>query len=196
MPQATGNYVFFIAADDDADLYLGTNASPASKRLIAQQEGWAGRNNWVSHGGGPFASTQRRSDLWTPDGGVTQPYAGGIPLEVGQRDWIEAAHRERSKDNVAVTYKLLTEPDPMDGDAPRLVGALIGYMAEPAAVERPVLVVSQQGNKIVISWSPAGVSWRAVRCWGPGPGGSLRRRRIRRSYRSVAVRSTSGWCGR
>ncbi|MEJ5237932.1 MAG: PA14 domain-containing protein, partial [Limisphaera sp.] len=51
VPPVTGDYVFFIAADDDADLYLGTNASPASKRLIAQQEGWSGRNNWITHGG-------------------------------------------------------------------------------------------------------------------------------------------------
>ncbi|NGO40469.1 hypothetical protein G4L39_13860, partial [Limisphaera ngatamarikiensis] len=111
VPPVTGNYVFFIAADDDADLYLGTNASPASKRLIAQQEGWAGRNNWLSHGGGggPLASTQRRSDLWSPDGGVSQPYGLGIPLVAGQKYWIEAIHREGSGgDNLGV-YFLTTD---------------------------------------------------------------------------------------
>jgi len=128
VPPVTGNYVFFIAADDDADLYLGTNASPASKRLIAQQEGWAGRNNWISHGGGggPLAWSQRRSDTWSPDGGMTMPYNAGIPLVAGQKYWIEAVHREGDGgDNLGVYFKRVEDPDPTDGLPSNLTGDVI-----------------------------------------------------------------------
>ncbi|MCS7089717.1 MAG: PA14 domain-containing protein [Verrucomicrobiota bacterium] len=170
IPPQTGDYVFFISSDDQSRLYISTNSDqPAAKVLVAEQRSWNNARQWVSGND----ADRRRSDTFTPDG-VNYPYAMGIRLEAGRRYYIEAVHREGGGgDNVAVTYKLLTEPDPMDGDAPRLVGAVIGYMAEPAPVERPVLVVSRQGNNIVISWSPAGGQLESSTVLGPGAGWQL-----------------------
>lgn len=131
IPPTTGDYTFFISADDDADLWLGTNSSPASVRLIAQQEGWAGNRQWVTHGGGgsALASFQRRSDNWTPDGGLTYPYVTGIPLVAGQKYFIMATHREGGGgDNLGVYAKLHTAPDPLDGDPSNLTGPAVSML--------------------------------------------------------------------
>lgn len=125
-PPADGKYVFFIACDDDADLYLSTDAQPANKRMIAQETSWAGARVWV---GGTGSLAQKRSDQWSPDEGMTQPGAEGYDLVKDTPYYIEAIHHEGGGgDNLAVTYKLIDDPDPVDGDAPKLVGPVIRYM--------------------------------------------------------------------
>src|SRR5205823_6043960 len=37
VPTATDYYVFFLACDDDSDLFLSTDGNPANKRLVAQE---------------------------------------------------------------------------------------------------------------------------------------------------------------
>lgn len=133
IPPTAGNYVFFISADDDSDLFLSTNEDPANKRLIAQEEAWSGSRDWVS--AGPNSSvSQKRSDQWSPDEGATVPFANGIPLAAGQRYYIEAVHHQGAGgNNLAVTYKLTSEPDPADDDAPRLDAANrnIAFISRP-----------------------------------------------------------------
>ena len=124
-PPADGKYVFFVACDDDADLFLSTDASPANKRMIAQETSWAGARVWV---GGTGNVNQKRSDLWSPDDGVTQPGAEGYDLFKDTPYYIEGVfHEGGGGDNFAVTYKLIDDPDPVDGDAPKLVGPVIRY---------------------------------------------------------------------
>lgn len=128
VPPADGKYVFFIAADDDADLFLSTDSSPANKKLIAQEGGWSGSRNWITIGGAPSVNTQKRSDQFSPDGGYTYPGDGGYDLKAGQTYYIEAvAHEGGGGDNLAVTYTLYGELDPLDGDPPTLVGDVIRY---------------------------------------------------------------------
>ena len=55
VPATTDDYVFFIASDDDGDLFLSTDDKPANKKLIAQEAGWSAARRWVrtqrsSHG--------------------------------------------------------------------------------------------------------------------------------------------------
>jgi hypothetical protein len=131
VPPTTGNYVFFLNSDDDADLFLSTNESPANKRLIARVTGWSGSTlGWNQTGGGGDSLAQRRSDAFTdPDTGL-QPYATGIPLVAGQRYYIEGVHNEGGGgDFFAATYKLTTEPDPVDGEDSRISGNAIGFYA-------------------------------------------------------------------
>jgi len=166
IPPQTGDYVFFISSDDESRLFISTNSDqPAAKVWVAHQRDWNDARMWVS---GNNAS-QRRSDQFTPDGGANYPYAQGIRLEAGRRYYIEAIQREGGGgDNLAVTFKLMNENDPVDGDAPLLTGNVIGYMAEPAPVEPPVLTVGRQGDNVVISWSPAGGRLESSPVLGPG----------------------------
>src|SRR4051812_31033926 len=39
VPPVSGNYTFWIASDDNSELWLSTDSNPATKRLIAQVSG-------------------------------------------------------------------------------------------------------------------------------------------------------------
>jgi len=122
-PQVSGNYVFFISADDDADLFLSTDATPAHKQLIAQEVDWAGDEEWVGNAGGSGARqvTQKRSDQWSVDTNTPPPYPNGIPLVANTSYYIEAVHHEGGGgDHVEATFKLVGEPDPENGDPSKI----------------------------------------------------------------------------
>ena len=42
----TGNYIFWVAADDSAQVWLSTNASPTNKVLIASVTSYTGQDQW------------------------------------------------------------------------------------------------------------------------------------------------------
>jgi hypothetical protein len=129
IPPTTDGYVFFVAADDDTDVFLSTNSSPANKRLIAQEAGYSGADNWQTIGGNGSTASQKRSDQWSPDGGTTVPYSAGIPLVAGQKYYIESVeHNGTGGDNWAITYETMTEltadpSQPLDGSASRMTAA-------------------------------------------------------------------------
>jgi PA14 domain len=109
LPPATDNYTFFTACDDDSDLFLSTDNTIANKRLIAQETGWKGMDQWLLGGGGSASWGQARSDQWSPDNGATIPYANGIPLNAGQPYYIENVHHQGGGgDNFSVTYQTAT----------------------------------------------------------------------------------------
>jgi hypothetical protein len=128
VPPATGDYVFFMNSDDDADLFLSTDNTPGNKRLIAAESGWSGTGlGWTQTGGGGDSLAQRRSDQFTDPATGTQPYATGIHMIGGQRYYMEGVHKEGGGgDYFAVTSKLFADPDPVNGNDSTLVGNVIG----------------------------------------------------------------------
>jgi hypothetical protein len=81
---ATGNYTFYVASDDDSELWLSTDATPATKKKIASVSGYTGSREWTK-----FSS--QRSTV--------------VTLQAGQRYYIEALHKEASGgDNLAVGW--------------------------------------------------------------------------------------------
>ncbi len=129
-PTQSGNYVFWVAADDDADLYLSTDDNPANKRLIAQQPGWGGIKEWTTaENGGQTdtpAATQKSSATWSPDGGATKPFANGIALVAGKSYYIEGImHEGGGGDNFGFTA-LVAGNTPTNGDDTTLAGSVIG----------------------------------------------------------------------
>ena len=82
---ATGNYFFYIAADDAARVYLSTTESAANKTEIVSVASFTGFQQWSE-------SAPRRS--------------AAIALQAGQRYYIEVQHREGSSgDHVTVAWK-------------------------------------------------------------------------------------------
>jgi len=148
VPPSNGLYVFFLNSDDDSDLFLSTDDTPANKRLIAQESGWSNPWNWESVGGGSTIS-QKRSDQWSPNGGVTQPYASGISLLGGKHYYMEQDYSQGGGgENLEATFKLTTDPDPVSGAAvTRLTGNAIAINAVRcsyvAFTEQPSNVVAQ-----------------------------------------------------
>jgi hypothetical protein len=46
IPPTSGNYVFWIASDDNSALYLSTDEQPANKVQIASVNSWTPPRNW------------------------------------------------------------------------------------------------------------------------------------------------------
>ena len=135
-PDTTTNYVFFVAADDDMDLLLSTDANPANKRLIAQELGYSGFENYTNAGGPAGGEIQKRSDTWTNSVGAT-PYASGIPLIAGNLYYLEAVHHEGVVgDNLSVTYAFTdgVHPavGPTNGTPALLTGSKLVLITSPA----------------------------------------------------------------
>ncbi len=85
LPPVDGDYRFWIAADDSAELWLSTDADPANAVLIAQAVTWTRQHEWDK-------APEQASAL--------------IALEAGQRYYIEVRHKQADqKDNVAVAWQ-------------------------------------------------------------------------------------------
>ena len=155
VPPATGDYVFFMNSDDDADLFLSTDTTAANKRLIAREVGWAGTGlGWSQTGGGGDSLAQRRSDQFTDPNTGTQPYSSGIHMIGGQKYYMEGVHKEGGGgDYFAATYKLITESDPVNGDDSRIVGNAVGFYAARipwvAFLQQPANQTVQSGGNSV-----------------------------------------------
>ena len=127
----TGDHVFFIASDDDSDLFVSTDSTPLKKQMVAQEVDWCGDRNWTGNDGGTgnFQLQQKRSDQWVPDPTMppaSPPFANGISLTNGSTYYIEAVHHEGGGgDNLAVTFKLKNDPDPAPGAATAISGFLL-----------------------------------------------------------------------
>ena len=112
-PPTSGNYRFWIASDDNGELWLSSDDSPANKSLIANVPDWTNPQEW-----GKFPEQQ----------------SNFIFLNAGQQYYIEALQKEGTGgDNLAVGWRLpngtLQRPIPgmhllpFDSGAPTAVAA-------------------------------------------------------------------------
>lgn len=85
IPPASGDYTFWVASDDNGELWLSTDRSDKNKSMIASVSGWAGPREWSK-----FSSQQ----------------SAIIPLVAGQPYYIEVRHKEGGGgDNLAVAWQ-------------------------------------------------------------------------------------------
>jgi glucose/arabinose dehydrogenase len=92
----TGNYTFWIASDDNSELFVSSDESPANKQVVASVSSWTNPRQWTK-----FPEQQ----------------SAPIPLVGGQRYYIEALMKEHDGgDNLAVRWQLpdstIEEPIP------------------------------------------------------------------------------------
>src|SRR4051812_27361867 len=120
----TGNYIFWIASDDNGALYLSTTDQPGQKVQIATV------NNWTS------------SREWTKE---PNQQSAPITLQAGQRYYIEALQKEGGGgDNLAVGWQLpdTTLERPIPNNRLLIVG-----LGPPVITQQPVNVtVFESGN--------------------------------------------------
>lgn len=84
-PTTSGSYTFWVAGDDNTELYLSTNDNPANATRIAYVDGWTNSREW-----GKYNTQQSAS----------------ISLTAGQKYYVEVRHKEGSGgDNVAVAWQ-------------------------------------------------------------------------------------------
>lgn len=131
VPKTSGKYQFFMSTDDNGELWLSTDDSPANKALIASEPTWNGARSWVL--------PDRRPGC--PD--ACENRSGLISLQAGKRYYIELLQKEGGGgDNDAVTWRLESDPIPNDGADP-LKGDIMGTYVDPA------------GGKPTIATAPA-----------------------------------------
>jgi hypothetical protein len=164
-PTVTGDYIFFIASDDDSNLYLSPTDSPNDKVLIANEPQYNGPRAWLATTRRTAGAAENRSDIYT---GST------IHLEQGKSYYIEADHHDGTGgDNLAVTFILAGAADPVDGTAPALAGmmlsanaidgATLSIVTQPTAQSATVggtatftVAVNSSTTNIVYQWQKNG----------------------------------------
>ena len=81
---SSGTYVFWIASDDNSELWLSTNADPANKTKIAYVPGWTNSRQWSNY---------------------AEQKSVAINLVAGQKYYVEALQKEGGGgDNLAVGW--------------------------------------------------------------------------------------------
>jgi len=103
-PPVSGDYVFYLSADDGANLYLSTDDTAAKKKLIAQEAGWSNPRMWDTIGGGSTVEA-KNSQTFTGTQWAAKDPAGGakITLTANTPYYIEALVKEGGGgDNLAV----------------------------------------------------------------------------------------------
>ena len=119
----TGNYVFWIASDDNSVLLLSSDSDPANVQAIASVPDWTSPREW-----GRFA----------------EQTSANIPLVGGQKYYIEALMKEGGGgDNLAVRWQLpggtIEEPIPNN----RL---LVFGLTPPQITQQPADVTVTEGG--------------------------------------------------
>lgn len=126
-PATTGDYVFFLAADDTAVLFLSTDDSPDNKRLIAQETVWSNPREYELSGGASVLES-KRSDQFT---GSQWPTPNQISLQAGRAYYIEALAKEGGGgDNLSVSIDGAL-PIPGDRLSPFAPSAAARILAQP-----------------------------------------------------------------
>jgi hypothetical protein len=161
VPPVTTNYVFYIAGNDSAVLWLSTNENAANKRMIAYLDAGTFKRNWgflSSYGNTTVMTTNVPETLIT--GAAPWPVADGanravITLAAGQRYYLELDHLENAGFDSfnSVTYVTAADNDtavaPDPGTATALTGSAIGWYF-PAS---PITSITSVGGNVSVTWT-------------------------------------------
>ncbi|MDA0752137.1 MAG: PA14 domain-containing protein, partial [Verrucomicrobia bacterium] len=104
-PPSSGEYTFWISADDGAALYLSTDSDPANKKLIAQETGWSNAREYDMTSGSSDVPSKDSSQFPGTEWETTDSNLGGAIIELtkGQPYYIEALFKEGGGgDNLSV----------------------------------------------------------------------------------------------
>ena len=140
-PPETGDYQFVIAADDNAQLWLSTDESPANKQLLATEPQWNGVR--------AFEGGDRRGvrDEGTDDERF-ENVSKFISLEAGKAYYVEALMNEGGGgDNLAVAW---TTGDPVLNGALPIAGEFLSpWGTGGAGGDTPAISVVNNGDGTV-----------------------------------------------
>jgi hypothetical protein len=142
-PPSNGNYVFFVSADDGANVYLSTDDKPANKKLIANEAGWSNQYQWTAPGSG--AAENKRSDQFP-----STEWADGatITLSASKTYFMEVLWNEGGGgDGADVTFIKEGDADPANNtDGMKMRGNVIAWYEStdvlPPSVTAPTGVTS------------------------------------------------------
>ena len=114
LPPVNGDYVFYLASDDQSEFWLSTDDNPANIVLMATEPNWANRRQFTGEAAG--------GGRGFPPSNVSVP----INLIAGQPYYFEALMKQGTGgDHLAVAWQIPGGPAPVDGSDP-ISGAYLG----------------------------------------------------------------------
>jgi len=136
--------VFYMAADDNAVLYLSTDEDPAHKVLIATEPEWGGFREWTGNAGG------RRDGCTCNDcDNISSP----IPLQAGCKYYAELIYKEGGGgDYGSVAWRLAGEAPPANGSEGIAAANISPYTPPGPPVENgnPPTIVQAAGSTMLL----------------------------------------------
>ena len=121
-PPVTCNYTFYIASDDEGELYLSNNTNHINKVKIAWITAWAGPREWKKY------ATQRSSPM---------------TLEKGKLYFMEVLHKEGGGgDNLAIAWECLDQNIALE-----VIGIKYTSVALPGSTTSPTNSPSKEHTK-------------------------------------------------
>ena len=139
VPNVSGAYSFWISADDNANLFLSTDANPANKVLIAREPEWNGARDYNTgdRRGDPRANGRRvnRSD--------------DINLVAGRAYFFQGLMKEGGGgDNFSIAWQLPGAGAPANGSSP-ITGANLSAFTNFVVNLTPPTLTLQPSNTVV-----------------------------------------------
>ena len=169
-PPVTGNYIFYVASDDQSELWLSTDANPANKRLIAREESYGAQRDWTSNAGG------RRTI--NPATGRYYNQSADIPLVANQRYYFEVKHKEGTGgDYLGVTVQKPGDPVPATGTYSTMVEISPTMLGQAVTLNTPSSVTLLENDPIIITsgvqgWPLPAIQWYKNGVALPGENGT------------------------
>ena len=104
-PPVTGDYRFFLAADNQAELWLSTDADPANRRRLAYEPEWSGSREYRGNARGTRLDRENAS--------------APVRLEAGRSYFFDLVHADQGNGNhVAVAWQMPGDYEPGNGHPP------------------------------------------------------------------------------
>ncbi|MSU64036.1 MAG: hypothetical protein EXS31_16860 [Pedosphaera sp.] len=155
-PPTDGNYTFYIAGDDNSELWLSTDEDPAHKVLIASEPQWNGFRQWING--------SNQSSRGTPASNISS----AIALLASRSYYVEALQKEgRGGDQVSVTWQKDGDSVPSKGSDPIPGSALTVRLPMALSALQPAAVVSG-GTDFTLTVHGNGFLSGAVVVWNAG----------------------------
>jgi hypothetical protein len=152
-PPTTGDYVFYLASDDNGNLYLSTDDTAANRKLIAQEAGYSGARSYLAVGGGNSTVEAKSSQTFAGTEWPSKDSGFGgakITLQANKAYYIEAIFKEGGGgDNLSVAVQ-----DPngaIDASAP-IPGI---YLSSFDKTSGPVKILTQPASQTTNEGDPA-----------------------------------------
>jgi hypothetical protein len=135
-PRESGLHTFYLAADDNAELWLSTDLSPANKVRIARETAWSNTKEWTASAGGSDVNAKK-----------------SVPINLvgGQPYYIEALYKEGGGgDHCSVAVQTPIDPGPPMNGSGEIPAALLGSPNAPAGFAGAITITTPPADQTAV----------------------------------------------
>jgi len=108
-PDVTGDYVFYIASDDNSDLYLSTDQDPANVTVVCSVTAWSPQNNFTQNASQKSVSINLKAGFYYYFQALMREGGGGDHLSIA---WTKPGEAANSINVITSEYITLSSNNP------------------------------------------------------------------------------------